>query len=311
MTIRYIGAAACSVLLLGVVTAQDYPAIDQDRPNAPVPVRLTAEVYRAQNAVENSVPGWLTLDCNLEGEYTSLRVQGGEPGADVVVLLSAAPAAIHTWGIGTLLVSPAAVPVLGQMGPDGTFEQPINLADPRLAGHAVYTQAVQWEPNRTRLSEGLSLRFAPGNEQTGIHYTGPRMTAIPCKAIDETIPTLYSVLVEFDPGIYHDVRLVGVYEVGDQRQAIMVELVGGPNDFTPSPLEGGGGWACYAPVKLREVVDLGPFPHPVIEVWVGIPTPSWAPPPGDLTAPVGDLTVPAGVGGCVVYEMAAVVDLRY
>ena len=277
MTGQHAYAVACSLVLLGAVAAQD-------RAN-PVPVRLTSEVYRGQYAIPDSVPAKLALHCELGGAYTSLMVQDADAGAPVILLLATEPAAHYLPGVGTFLVGSEAVPIGGIVGPDGTFKEPVDLARYSLAGQTLFVQALQLPTDRNpaALSEGLHMTFTEGNEQPPIGYTGPALRAIPCKAVDEYIETLYSVLLEFETNRYQDVVVVEVQDVDEETQAIVVQLVPNPNYAVDSPA-----------VKIREVVDMGPFPKPIIEVWVAEPSVASATPAAAMTAPtVYDIDVRA------------------
>jgi hypothetical protein len=263
------------------------------------------------------------------------------------LLVSAQPGAFHYPGVGTLLVSPDVVAVNGVFDGAGCFEQPIDLAKLDLAGQAVYVQALQMSKTESvSVSEGLSMRFAPGNRQPPLYYDGPPMTAIPCKAIDEYLDqTSYTVLLEFMVRQYSDVRVIDTFAVDDQTQAVVVKLISDrmvPQGTVPMPIA--------PPKPLRTVLDLGPFPPPVLEVWVAYPM--WAPPEAEEPpAPNADgdgrgyiicygpdvrgdvrqsIKAEAGPGGdardrvptdrcdsrlppgwCIVHARAAVVDLRY
>jgi hypothetical protein len=284
---KYVSAVFFGSVLLAAAAAQERAPNRSDQANDranPVPVRLTASVYRAADVIPDSQPGPLMLSCNLLGEYTTtLAVQNGTPGALVSIAVAAQPAAVLLPGMGTVLVSADAVAVQGVFNAAGVFEYPIELARPQLAGHAVFAQAFQMAHDYWPMmcvSEGLQLAFAAGNQQPALGYAGPPMTAIPCKAVDPTLDQdFYSVLLEWNASEYVDAKVVDVQGVSDQTMAVMVQLVRSdvPRSRT-MPL-----------LPLREVVDLGPFPHPLVEIWVAA----------------------TGSGSCICYEKAALIDLRY
>lgn len=275
-----------SILLAAAGAQERAPAGAQDRLDKanPVPVRLTSEVYRAADVIPDSKPGLLMLSCNLLGEYaTTLAVQNGTPGAIVSIAVAAQPAAVLLPGMGTILVSPDAVAIQGVFNGAGTFEYPIELARPQLAGYAVFAQAFQVSPDywpMMCMSEGLKLAFAPGNQQPALGYAGPPMTAIPCKAVDPTLDQdFYSVLLEWSASEFVHAVVVDVHAVSDQTLAVMVQLM--RSDVPRSP--------TMPLLPLREVIDLGPFPPPLVEIWVAT----------------------TGSGSCICYEKAALIDLRY
>lgn len=222
-----------------------------DRIN-PVPTRIETSYY-GERAVQNP----LYVDCFIWGEESTVRVVGGEPGAQAFLFCALRPAEIAMpWGV--VLVPPDCVTVAGWFDGEGCFEMPVNLGLRELCGTTFYFQALEVAPNAApRLTWGFKLRYARGSAQPAeVQPTEPATQAIMCKAVRKFLPAAYAVLVRFEAAESYVLSVEDVYRE-EGKHLIYAHL---------TSLEGPRG-----PNKWhREVVNVGVFPEPEVEVWVSV-----------------------------------------
>lgn len=298
-------------------TARDW-AIDARNP---VPTRIESSHFG--ELVNTGTGMW--LQCYVGDDVSCVRVSGGQPDANVVLFCSLEKSWIE-FPFGVFLLSPDCVQVPGVFDDQGLFDLGVDLARHELCGCTYHFQALEIVPPRVRdyrynpighiretpilterklmLSEGLSLTYHHGNPQPPLEHIVPPLTATLHMDVGTFIPTLYNVLLQFEAAESYQVVVDHETSVGDKTQVfVRLKSPGGPKGEVTT---------------LRKVVDLGLFPQPFIEIWVGmdhsvvVDEPLFRPVAGEHAAyptPFEDFA--RGEGGCRCYGLAAVIETLY
>jgi hypothetical protein len=239
----------------------------------PVPTRIEVSHFGETVNTENG----LTLQCYVGDDLSCVQVSGGEPNANVV-LFCATDRGWTELPFGIFLLSPESVPVPGAFDDRGVFDMPVDLARHELCGCTYHFQALEiveprlrdnrynpfgheretrtfWE-RKLALSEGLTIRYEHGNPQPELGHFKPPLTATLVKDVGIYIPTMYNLLVSFEAADSYRLFVDNVTNLpGKTEIYVRLKSPGGPSGDV---------------VTHRKVVDLGPFPEPVVEVWVAM-----------------------------------------
>lgn len=222
----------------------------------PVPTRIEGTYFGYQFHPKTAIK----LECYIYGdEYSSIRLSGGEPGAEAV-LFCADKAELNWTPWGAFLVPTSCVTIPGFFNAEGVFEYPVNLGLRELCEETFYFQGVEWKGDENPvLSWGLALRYAPGNEQPPLVYHEPAMQAILCKTVLEEVAILHSVLIRFEAAASYELSVDDiVYGPGGMKTKIYVSLSSPGGPFGPNE------WH-------RAAVDIGKRAvTPWVEVWVAL-----------------------------------------
>lgn len=248
MKARALTALLCSLALVGALPCQDVNL------HNPVPVRVESVWYGYRLN-----PRVLEVGCYIFGEeYTSLRLTGGTPHEQALLLCSFEPAVLPM-RFGYLLVSPYCFVAHGVFNSEGVFEFPINLGAQELRGLTLYLQGMDATEAGAppELSWGLALRFAEGNAQPVLPYRGPPVQAFFCRDVLEEVPILHSLLVRFEAAQSYELSVEAIVKPPCHSKVLVfatMESIGGP--FGPN-------------VWHRKAVELAKREvPPVVELWV-------------------------------------------
>jgi hypothetical protein len=282
----------------------------------PVPTRVETSHFG-----EYANPGnGMALQCYVGDERSAVQVAGGQPDANIVLFCSQQRGQLEL-PFGTFLLSANCVQVLGVFDDKGVFEMPVDLARSELCGCTFHFQALEvveprvrdsrynpigheretvssWERKLT-LSDGLSVRYATGNPQPELGHINPPLTAILCKDVGTFIPTLYNLLVRFEAADSYELIVDNVTNLpGKTEIYVRLKSPGGPSGAIETH---------------RKVVDLGLFPEPIVEVWVGLDHARAVDETilglgEEHSAPTLFKDLPRGEKGCRCYALGAVVE---